>query len=152
MCILVLHIPNLFFYSFSFLINFFEFLNLIFKVTNLLSTVTHSHILILMLSLFLFKMLLCLSFPLFSFISLRILIILALHLIFRLYCFWPANSSLCDVRQRDLPQIGDFLTLQALLNYSLWISLHSQQRYPQGSSIPPLWSQQQWWGRASQNA
>ena len=39
--------------------------------------------------------------------------------------FWPSNSSLCNVRQRDLPHIGDFLTLPSLLNYTLWISLHS---------------------------
>lgn len=46
-CTPFLHIPNLFYYSFSLSLpdNFFEFLNLIFKVTNLLTSCTYSHVL-----------------------------------------------------------------------------------------------------------
>ena len=52
--------------------------------------------------------------------------------------FWPSNSSLCNVRQRDLPHIGDFLTLPSLLNYTLWISLHSSNTTLEGSDPPFL--------------
>lgn len=52
--------------------------------------------------------------------------------------FWPSNSSLCNVRQRDLPHTGDFLTLPSLLNYSLWISLHSSNATIEGSDPPFL--------------